>query len=293
MGGKEKSNSYINRGELLLEFNRFIEISKKASEGLTNYNSRISGTARHISATNRWTMRALNDIAFRNSSRGAIQLYVRDKLPWLFSLSGSTEKALVDRYIEHTREVQEDTNKALAEAEEIRNFLTDLDKRLHDIHHIVTRENGDVLKSKEELLSQLWTMLGGNRGTLNEMDRNLKLLGEVGNYHKNAYAHVTDIIFRLQEMKADLEDLQKRVSSSPEHLRGRADVPLFIHMDIVLSGYERFEASTNQAKRLRSDYLKKLLGPDCLECEESVPRTVTSPVISLRPIRTTRHRDKR
>lgn len=259
--GSKKSYSYLNRNALLLEFNGFIETARTASDNLLRYNSHIDRTVANILATTRWTMRNLDDIAFRNASRGAVQIYISDKLPWLFRASGSSEKALVDQYIRHTRAVGEEISRLLDEAQTLRLVLAKLEDRLDTIHGIVTSENGQAMESKEEVLTQLWTMLGGNRRILSKMDRELKLLGEVSKHRREAYTHVSRTILRLQEIRASVEDLRERVGA-PERLRDRSAVPLAVHMEIIQSGIEQLEASRHQAKQLESAHLKKVLARD-------------------------------
>ncbi|KAI9793996.1 MAG: hypothetical protein M1816_006621 [Peltula sp. TS41687] len=254
----------VDRNELLLEFAGFIETAGKASYQLQTYNIRIGGTVDHILAINRWTKRALEDIALRDSSRGAVQSFFGDKLQWLSNRSGSSEKALVKQYIQHTGRVQEKINKVIAEAEDLLGVLNNLDQRLEVIRGIVDDENGQAMQSKEEILTQLWTMVGGNRGELSKTNRRLKLLGEVGQYRQNAYAHVSNTITRLQQIGGALQQLQEHVGA-PELDEEDSDVPFVVHLETIQSGIERLEASRNQARRLQDDYWKKFREGDYAE----------------------------
>lgn len=246
------------RNELVLEFDGFIETARIASYDLQRYNSHIGRAVDNILATTRWTMRALDDIAFRDSSKSAVQVFVSSSLPWIFKGVENTERAVVDQYIQHTRVVEDEISKLIGEAQALLLLLNNLEDRLDIIHGIVTRENGHTMESKEEILTKLWTLLGGNRDLLNKMNRHLALLGDVGKYRQNAYAHVSGTILRLQEIGAGLEDLRERVGT-PELLRDRSDVPLAIHLESIQSGVERLEASRHQAKRVEGDHLKKTL----------------------------------
>jgi hypothetical protein len=107
-------------------------------------------------------------------------------------------------------------------------------------------------------------VVGGNRGKINKMDRQLKLLTQVGVYRKVAFAHVSGTILRLQAIGAGLEDLRERVGS-PELLRDRVDVPLSVHIENIQRGVERLEAGRQNARKLENDHIKQTLERSQLE----------------------------
>lgn len=136
--------------------------------------------------------------------------------------------------------------------------LTNLEDRLEVIHGIATRETNTKSIMKEETLSELWTMVGGNRGKLTKMTRQLDLLKQVGFYRKTAFAHISGTIIRLQAMGAGLEDLRERVGS-PELLRDRLDIPLSVHIENIEKGIERLDASRQNARKLEDDHIRRSL----------------------------------
>lgn len=247
----------LYRNELVLEFDGFIETARIASYDLQKYNSHIGRAVDSVLATTRWTMRVIDDIAVRDASKGALQS-VTDKVLAPFGSTKFAEKALLDQYIQHTRVVEEEINKLIVEAQALLLVLNNLEDRLDVVHGIVVRESGQAMASKEEILSQLWTILGGNRGKREKIQRQLELLAEVGMYRKTAYAHVSGTILRLQEIGAGLEDLRERVGT-PELLRDRSDIPLSVHIESIQSGLERLEAVRSNAKVLEHNRLRKTL----------------------------------
>jgi hypothetical protein len=168
------------------------------------------------------------------------------------------DEFVLDQYIQHTRVVEEEILKLITEAQALLMILNNLEDRLDIIHGIVTRDDVHAQKSKEEILAQLWTMLGGNRGKLNKMDRQLDLLRQVGVYRKTAYAHVSGTLLRLQEMGVGLEDLRERIAA-PELLRDRAEIPLSVHLESIQKGVERLEVSRQGARDLESENMRKRL----------------------------------
>lgn len=217
-----------------------------------------------VIATTRWTTRVLDGIQERDASRGAVNAFINDKLLAPFQPVKFTESILLDQYIQHTRIVEEEINKLITEAQALLLVLNNLEDRLEVIHGVATREDMHAKALKEEILSELWTMVGGNRGKLNKMDRQLNLLQQVGIYRKTAYAHVSGTILRLQAMGAGLEDLRERVGS-PELLRDRLDIPLSVHIENIQKGVERLEEGRQNARKLENEHIRQTLERGQLE----------------------------
>jgi len=247
-----------SKNELVLEFDGFIETARIASYDLQKFNSHVGRGVDNILATARWTKRVLDGIAARDGSRGALQSFITDRVLAPFQPLKFTEDALLDQYIQHTRIVEDEIHRLIAEAQALLLVLQNLEDRLDVIHGIATRDNTHAQLSKDEILSQLWTQLGGNRSKLGKYDSQLRLLQQVGEYRRTAWAHVSGTILKLQAMGAELEELRERVGSA-ELLRDRAHVPLSVHIENIELGVERLEAGRNQAKRVENEYLRKTL----------------------------------
>ena len=185
------------RNELVLEFDGFIETARIASYDLQRFNSHVGRAVDSVVSTTRWTARVLDGIQERDASRGSINAFINDKLLAPFQAVKWSENILLDQYIKHTRIVEEEIGKLISEAQALLMVLDNLDNRLEVIYDISSRENGHAKARKEEILSELWTMVGGNRGKINKMDRQLNLLTQVGVYRKIAFAHVSGTIIRL------------------------------------------------------------------------------------------------
>ncbi|KAH7319158.1 hypothetical protein BKA65DRAFT_556583 [Rhexocercosporidium sp. MPI-PUGE-AT-0058] len=253
-----------SKNELVLEFDGFIETARIASYDLQKFNSHVGRAVDSVIATTRWTTRVLDGIQERDGSRGSINAFINDQLLAPFQPVKFTESVLLDQYIQHTRIVEEEINKLIIEAQAILMVLTNLEDRLDVIHGIATRDDMHTKALKEEILAELWTMVGGNRGKLNKMDKKLGLLQQVSIYRKTAYAHVSGTIIRLQAMGAGLEDLRERVGS-PELLRDRIDIPLAVHIENINKGVERLEESRLNARKLEDEHLRRTLERGRLE----------------------------
>lgn len=211
-----------------------------------------------VVSTTRWTARVLDGIQERDASRGAINAFINDKLLAPFQAVKWSENILLDQYIQHTRIVEEQIGRLIAEAQALLMVLDNLDNRLEVIYDISSRESGHAKAMKEEILSELWTMVGGNRGKINKMNRQMSLLTQVGIYRKIAFAHVSGTIIRLQGIGAGLEDLRERVGA-PELLRDRSEIPLSAHIENIQRGVERLEEVRCNARKLENEQIKQTL----------------------------------
>lgn len=247
-----------SRNELVLEFDGFIETARTASYDLQRFNSHVGRGVDNVLATARWTQRVLDDIALRQSSRGMIPAFINDKILAPFQPLQFTESKLLDQYIQHTRIVSEEIEKLVTEAQALLGVLQNLEDRLEIIHGIAYRDNMHAQVSKDEILSQLWTLLGGNRAALGKYNKQLSLLRQVGEYRKMAWAHVSGTILKLQAMGTELEELRERVGSA-ELLRHRADIPLAVHLESIRLGVGRLEQGREAARELEKKYLDRVL----------------------------------
>ena len=247
-----------SKNELILEFDGFIETTRIASYDLQKFNSHVGRGVDNILATARWTKRVLNSIAERDGSRGALTSFFSDKVLAPFQPIQFTEDALLGHYIQHTRMVEEEIIRLVTEAQALLLVLQNLEDRLDVIHGIAVRDDLYAQGSRAEVLSQLWTMLGGNRSKLGKFDSQLRLLGQVNSYRQNAIAHVSGTLVRLQGMGAELEELRERVGGV-ELLGGKGGVPLSVHIENIEMGVERLERERKGAKELENEELKKSL----------------------------------
>lgn len=247
-----------SRNELVLEFDGFIETARIASYDLQKFNSHVGRGVDNVLATARWTQRVLDDMAVKQSSRGIIPSFINDRILAPFQPLQFTESKLLDQYIKHTRIVSEEIETLIIEAQALLQVLQNLEDRLEVIHGIAYRDHMHAQVSKDEILGQLWTLLGGNRAALGNQNKQLVLLRQVGEYRKTAWAHVSGTILKLQAMGTELEELRERMGSA-EILRDRADIPLAVHLESIRLGVERLEQGRESARELERNHLQRVL----------------------------------
>lgn len=247
-----------SRNELVLEFDGFIETARIASYDLQKFNSHVGRGVDIVLSTARWTQRVLDDMAIRQSSRGLIPSFIQDRLFAPFAPMQFTEARLLDQYIQHTRIVSDEIERLIDEAQALLVVLQNLEDRLEIIHSIAMRDNIAAQAGKDEILSHLWTLLGGNRAKLGKFNNQLGLLRQVGQYRKVAWAHVSATILKLQAMGAELEELRTRVGSA-ELLKAHKEIPLSVHVDNIRLGVERLEEGRERARKLEQGHVRRVI----------------------------------
>lgn len=251
-------SSLPSKNELVFEFNGFIETAGIASSDLQKFNSHVGRAVDNILATARWTKRVLDRVAMEHESRGMISGFFSDKLLAPFQPLRFMEGTIWQQYTEHTRAVENEINRLIDEAQALLGVLRNLDDRLDVIHGVAVRDNLHAQGSKEEVMSQLWTMLGGNRKVLGKFESQMTLLNQVNLYRQTAIAHVAGTMLKLQAMGAELEELRERVGTV-ELVGERKGVPLSVHIETIELGVERLEQRRNWARGVENKQMRKAL----------------------------------
>ncbi|KIW08997.1 uncharacterized protein PV09_00895 [Verruconis gallopava] len=239
-----------SKGELVYEFQGFIDVARQAAGDLTKFNSRVGRAVDHIISTNKHTLQVIDGFVSFEASQGVLS-------KWLCGSSGLTQDHLLRQYLLHTSQVEEQIQRLIIEAQVLLKILEDLDGRLDVIHSIVTRDGVHVKDSRDELFAQLWTKLGGNRNSVQKLNEQLSLLKSVNTYRKAAWSHVTATLLKLQAISAGLEDLRERVAL-PETV-GVETVPLQQHIETIQLGVERLERVRESSRGLEMEGQRRML----------------------------------
>ncbi|KAG9661643.1 hypothetical protein KCU64_g2436, partial [Aureobasidium melanogenum] len=254
-----KHSSLGSRNELVNEFDGFIETARQASDGLSQFNSRISRALDGILSANRWTMKVLQGIEATPDSEGIIPRFFSQYFP-VFSLTTpqhSPEDVIYDQYIRHTSEVEEQIQVCILEANTLLEILENLDDRLHQIQDIAHREDLKVGDAKAELLGLLWTKLGGNRGPLAKQEQQLATLNDVSRYRKTAMQHVISTLVKLKDIENNLSQLRDDVAAPT--IVDRKRMPLEMHIDLISSAVDRLQTVRDEGRKEKEKMLQGTL----------------------------------
>lgn len=251
-----------SRNELLHEFDGFIETARIASGDLQKFNSHVGRGVDIVLGTAHWTQRVLDDIGRKQldaTQAGIIPRLISSILAAPFRSAELTEVRLLDQYIQHTQIIKGEIEKLLDEAQALLRVLDNLESRLDVMYEISFRDRLQAQISRDEILGEIWTMLGGNRAKLGKYNRQIGLLRDVGNYRKRAMSHLIATVTKLEQMKEELEQLQERVGSAEVARDIGKNVPLSVHIASIRMGVERLEAGRQKAKELESQHTRMML----------------------------------
>lgn len=202
---------------------------------------------------------AINDYALRTIESAQVKPQsLALQILWPFSSPAPRTQAAVVAAFRSSMDVHADEMRNLVlELEVSETNLNRLDTHLFLLHDLCTRENVALDAARDDLLAELWTFLGGNRGRLRGMDHNLALLRDLSEYRKRAAAHVAAAKQTLMAMSHDMEDLRGRVAA-PDIVGDR--IPIEVHMRSIQSGLERLKEDRIQARARENELMNRLLG---------------------------------
>ncbi|KAI9708327.1 MAG: hypothetical protein M1820_004031 [Bogoriella megaspora] len=245
-----------SRNELVFEFQGFIDTARAASSDLTRFGSRIGRAVDKIISTNRWTLRVIDDIAYSDAQRGGLEKFFDNMLaPFRPRVLGANP--LLTQYLAHTSVIEEQIGSLVLEAEALLTILRNLDDRLDVIASVAQRDGVSVTDEKDELLANLWTLLGGNKSGVAKLNNQLKLLREMSRYRKNAWAHVSATVLKLHSIQHGLEDLRDRVAQPG--LETVEIIPLGVHIENIQMGIERLETQRLESRRVDNEQVQRVL----------------------------------
>ena len=179
----------------------------------------------------------------------------------IISAFGSdTEDAILRSFSDAMDTLARETQRTLLEASASVANLERLQEHLFTIHDICQREGIELGEAHAELLSSLWTRLGGNRRTRRRNEMHIELLKEVGRYRKEALTHVVVTRDVLQALAADVEEL--RASAAAPEIVGDS-VPPEVLIRSIGSQIERLKEGKQRASERQQAMMNRMLAaPD-------------------------------
>lgn len=217
---------------------------------LSFHGSTILNCRRSILAVNDYALHSIEE-AYSN---GPSPYSISALLPW--SKTSRVSDIVTKTFTESMNVVAASMERLILEAEVNLANLDKLEADLSVLYEIVSREDSSLTSAKSELLSELWTKVGGNRKKLRGYDDHIRLLQNLGGYRKKALVHVVAALQTLRAMSDDMEDLRERVAA-PE-LAG-SKIPVEVHMRSIRSGVERLKEGRIKAKKIEEEAVRRVL----------------------------------
>lgn len=237
------------RHELVLEFDGYIEAARRAASDLQKFSTHVGSAVDSVISINRWTSRYIDSLA-PPAVDGAPSA-LAEWSSWLFAPFQPAvpepfgERAILDKYIEHTALVSDRIATLILEAQAILRLLNKAEAHLALIYDISSRSEASVASRRDEILWTLWTLVGANSARLNGLARQLALLRQVDAQRSSAVAQVSALVLELEAIQAGLGDLRDRVAE-PQLVAASpraAHIPLAAHIETIDRGVERLQAA--------------------------------------------------
>ncbi|KAJ6782382.1 hypothetical protein PWT90_09339 [Aphanocladium album] len=258
------------RDELIFEFDGFIDTARQSAADLQRFNTHVGSAVDAVITINRWTSRYIDSLAplsvdDASSSSSSSLVSWSD---WVFSPFQPaeqvfSERILRDKYVEHTTLVSERIAALILEAQAILRLLTRAEDHLSLIYEVSSRSAATLSSRREEILWNVWTLVGGNARRLGSLAQQLALLRRVDAQRSTAVAQVSALVLELEAIQAGLGDLRDRVAE-PGVLRdaaapAAAALPLTIHIETIDRGVERLEAARRRIRAAEDDRVREAL----------------------------------
>lgn len=247
-----KHSRLPSRNQLDLEFHNFVLTAKEAATDLSRYNTRIGSTIDRVIATNTWTMAVLQGIEENEASRGSLARVFNAVTGAFISPPATLQQRIFDQYVLHVSRNKEEITGLIETAQALLMILNNLDERLDTIYSITVNDDQTISRNQDELLSSLWTRLGGNSASVKANNRQLNLLKNISQYRKKAVKHVSETLLKLHEIQAELENLRDGVAA-PEVLGWRQGIPISYHVELVEKGVERLRIARGENMRVEGE----------------------------------------
>ncbi|KDQ19134.1 hypothetical protein BOTBODRAFT_171079 [Botryobasidium botryosum FD-172 SS1] len=231
---------------LVPELARFVVDAQDVGLSLQQLGAQVGGTVDSIIAMDRAALRTLEAASISGplprelENLPALAHTILRYVGVLPSLP-NTRRALLDAFNTVADPMERQLYELIIYAEGTFNLLYRLDAATQTIHTIIAEEQRDVKIKRDDVLTGLWTTLGGNKREIAAFASHLSLLGQVSQYRMDAHLRVTATIFELRRLSNELAQLRDRVTNpllGPDDKHGYA---IEAQMESIRVGVKRLD----------------------------------------------------
>ncbi|KAF8442314.1 hypothetical protein L210DRAFT_3611732 [Boletus edulis BED1] len=225
--------------------------AKRTGRGLSKLDAKVVGAIDEVMALNNYAMATIG-----SAHKKAPSPLLRVISP--IRLGPTAEEIISEAFTLAMDESEQAIARLIIEAEISSQNLEQLDADIGTLYELITREDKHTSVERDQLLGELWTRLGGNKKTVRDYGDRLALLNDLGEYRKQAVAHVKAALRTLHAMSDDLEVLRERVAA-PGLLESK--LPLHVHMESIRNGLERLQEGrmTSRGRIVGDETVRMLL----------------------------------
>ncbi|KAI2614915.1 hypothetical protein GGR54DRAFT_324110 [Hypoxylon sp. NC1633] len=253
-----KYSELPTRGELVQEFDTFVDLMRNSANDLQMFNTHVGGAVDSVISINRYTSRYIDSVAL---SRKADDNVVSRFTGWLFTpfqLSNFDERFLIEKYIEHTALVSDKIARLILEAQAILRDLNKAENSLELISENVVRTGNEVAEKRSEISWNLWSIVGANNRRLNNLDEQKALLKRVDLQRLSAVQRLSVLVHDLHDIETKLSNLRDHVAA-PELVAGTSNIPLSVHIETINAGVERLESARSRIQAEENERLQQAM----------------------------------
>ncbi|CEL61716.1 hypothetical protein RSOLAG1IB_04466 [Rhizoctonia solani AG-1 IB] len=153
-------------------------------------------------------------------------------------------------WIQSIQLMEKNLRRLIHEAQANVGLLQRLEERLNIIQDMVYTEMHEIFGKEREIglesylaRTKKWWSYGTSR----------ELLKAVGLNRKDALYHVTDVLFKLEQMSNDLHDLRERVAQ-PLIVADSSNIPIEEHIKSMRSETKRLESEQTHMREIEDEY---------------------------------------
>lgn len=259
------------RHELVLEFDGYIDTARQAASDLQKFNTHVGSAVDAVLSINRWTSRYIDSLSPASEPPPSM---LAEWTRWFFypfqpADEPFSERIILDKYIEHTSLVSERISSLILEAQAVLRLLTKAEDHLDIINDLTSRTSALVSSRRDEILWNVWTLVGVNARRLKSLSQQLSLLRQVDGQRSSAVSQVSALILELESIQANLGDLRDRVVE-PRLVSesGAAHIPLSVHIETIDRGVDRLQAARRRIRAAEDDRVKETLARGGLRSDE-------------------------
>ncbi|KAI0169129.1 hypothetical protein GGR52DRAFT_553831 [Hypoxylon sp. FL1284] len=252
------------REEMVHEFDNYIDSIRTSANDLTMFNTHVGSAVDSVISINRWTSRFIDSIAANREAENNVLSRVGGWAFAPFRGSAPDERALLDKYVEHTSLVSDRIGALILEAQAILRQLGQAEGNLALIHEHAVRTGNAVEAKRSEVFWDVWTLVGANNRRLHNLRGQLDLLARVEVQRSSAARRLDGLLHDLFDIQTKLSDLRDRVASpemldDPSAHPALAAVPLAVHIETINAGVERLEAARSRIRAEENERLQQAL----------------------------------
>lgn len=264
-----KFSDLPNRNELVNEFDQYIETIRQVADDLQIFNTHVGSAVDSVVSINRWTSRFIDSVeASREANDNLVSRWITGWLFAPFQPAVFDERALLDKYVEHTALVSDKISGLILEAQAALRQLRQAEAHLQLINEHVVAGGNAARAEKSEILWTIWTLVGANARRLHNLGNQIGLLSRIDAQRGAAVAQLVSLLHDLGDIQTKLSDLRDRVAQ-PELLRvdghggdgngGPDRIPLKVHIETINAGVERLEAARSRIRAEENERLSQAL----------------------------------